>query len=152
MPVRQLADRHAGAAKPESTDPALGGGFRLRAWRSYLSGRVPVIATQTRAEVLTGLSALGDRRRQAILKALDAARTAPVSDAVVGAYATLAAAAKAQAHPIHQPIHTADRWIAATAIALGSPLLTADKMFRGAPGLLLAGAILIGEPARHDPG
>jgi predicted nucleic acid-binding protein len=119
---------------------------QVGAWRSHLAGRVPVIATQTRAEVLIGLSALGSRRRKPIAAALDAAHTAPVSDAVVGAYAALAAAAKTQGHPIHQKIHAGDRWIAATAIAFDAPLLTADGMFIGAPDLVLAEAVPAGAP------
>jgi predicted nucleic acid-binding protein len=56
----------------------------------------------------------------------------------LNAYVTLSVESRANGHPIHQAIHAADRWIAATAIALGAPLLTADKMFDGAPGLTLA--------------
>ena len=35
---------------------------------------------------------------------------------------------------LNQKEHTADRWIAATAIRVGIPLISNDGIFRGAPG------------------
>lgn len=40
-------------------------------------------------------------------------------------------------HGLAQPHHDADRWIAATAIRLGIPLVSHDAVFKGAPGLSL---------------
>jgi len=40
-------------------------------------------------------------------------------------------------HALGQKEHTADRWIAATAIRLGIPLVSNDRIFAGAPGLQL---------------
>jgi len=39
--------------------------------------------------------------------------------------------------PLHQQAHNADRWIAATAIRLGIPLVSNDRIFKGVPGLKL---------------
>jgi predicted nucleic acid-binding protein len=36
-----------------------------------------------------------------------------------------------------QPEHNADRWIAATAVRLGVPLVSNDTIFRNAPGVEL---------------
>ena len=142
------------SAVSESVDPALpelvidtdvwsalyanyrAGSPEVMRWREIVSRvRVPVIATQTRAEVLSGLGALGPRRAAQLREQLGRSAEYPVTDAVVEAYATLFHQAKLAGHPLHQKIHTGDRWIAATAIALDVPLLSADRMFEGAPRL-----------------
>ena len=38
-------------------------------------------------------------------------------------------------HPLGQKVHEADRWIASTAIALDTPLVSDDTVFRDVPGL-----------------
>jgi predicted nucleic acid-binding protein len=55
----------------------------------------------------------------------------------VAIYAQLRADCEATGHAIGQREHTADRWIAATALRLGIPLVSNDRIFRGAPGLVL---------------
>lgn len=40
-------------------------------------------------------------------------------------------------HALHAKDHTGDRWIAATAIRWGLPLLSGDGIYRRAPGLNL---------------
>ncbi len=40
-------------------------------------------------------------------------------------------------HALSQRDHDADRWIAATAIRLGIPLISNDGVFENAPGLQL---------------
>jgi len=52
-------------------------------------------------------------------------------------YARLRADCEAQGHALGQREHNADRWIAATAIRLGVPLVSNDGIFRDAPGLEL---------------
>jgi predicted nucleic acid-binding protein len=42
-----------------------------------------------------------------------------------------------RANALGQKAHTADRWIAATAIRLGIPLVSNDGIFRDAPGVEL---------------
>jgi predicted nucleic acid-binding protein len=42
--------------------------------------------------------------------------------------------------PLGQREHNADRWIAATAIRLGVPLVSNDAIFHGMPGLTLESA------------
>jgi len=56
---------------------------------------------------------------------------------LVAVYRQLRADCEAIGHALGQKAHTADRWIAATAIRLGIPLVSNDGIFRGAPGLQL---------------
>jgi predicted nucleic acid-binding protein len=52
-------------------------------------------------------------------------------------YAQLRADCEAAGHALAQREHNADRWIAATALRLGIPLVSNDRIFRGVPGLTL---------------
>ena len=108
---------------------------QIQSWREFLDGKIAVIAVQTRAEVLVGLTSLGDNRARPIRAALESLPTHPITEAVIQSYVSLTQRSRQVGHPLHQKIHTGDRWIAATAAALGAPLLTGDHMFRGAPGL-----------------
>lgn len=112
---------------------------RVERWRAALIGRRIVIATQTRAEVLVGLRLgnLGRQRSEAITRALDDMPTVPVTPDVVEAFVALTVAARRTGNGIGQKEHTADRWIASTAVAIGAPLLTADRVYRDAPGVRL---------------
>jgi predicted nucleic acid-binding protein len=56
---------------------------------------------------------------------------------LVAVYAQLRAHCVAAGNALGQKEHTADRWIAATSIRLGIPLVSNDGIFRGAPGLQL---------------
>ena len=40
-------------------------------------------------------------------------------------------------HPLHDRSHANDLWVAASAIHIGAPLLTADNVFEDAPGVTL---------------
>jgi len=53
------------------------------------------------------------------------------------AYAEFRVACVRRGHALSQQIHEADRWIASSALLLGVPLVTHDRVFRGAPGLAL---------------
>lgn len=107
--------------------------------RRQLLGVQVVIATQTRAEVLGGLASSdwGDRRRQDVRDQLDRTATAPVGEQVVQAYADLVAACKRAGHALQHKAHTADRWVAATAVAWNLSLLSRDRIYQDAPGLRL---------------
>lgn len=110
---------------------------RANEWRDLLRGRSVVIATQSRAEVLSGLrqTKLGPTRDTAIRGQLDRTPTVPVDEVVVVAYAALTADCRAAGHALWGKVHTGDRWIAATAIAIGAPLLAGDGIYDGAPAL-----------------
>ncbi|BBX73957.1 hypothetical protein MSHI_18630 [Mycobacterium shinjukuense] len=96
-----------------------------------------VIATQTRAEVLTGVRRLGEGRRDQILAQLDGTPTIPVDENVIQRYAKLTADAKARGDALWHKIHTGDRWVAATALAINAPLLAMDAIYNSDPDLVL---------------
>jgi predicted nucleic acid-binding protein len=106
---------------------------------SLLGGRTLVIATQTRAELLYGLysSDWGEARRTRVMARLDDTNTVPVDEEVIQTYARLNAACKAGGHGLHAKEHRGDLWIAATTILISGTLLTLDKVYRNAPGLVL---------------
>lgn len=112
---------------------------RIAGWQSLLRGCTVAIATQTRAEVLTGIldRDLGERASAAIVGQLDRMPTISVSEDVVRAYAALSQATKSAGHALWKKEHTGDRWIAATANAVDAPLLSGDSVFRRAPTLRL---------------
>lgn len=109
------------------------------AWRRGLLGATVVIATQTKAELLFGFAISGweyTRRTEATVKVISTA-TIPVDDRVVAAWVKLHAECKAVGHALQDKVHTGDRWVAATAIALDAELLAGDHIYRGGPGLRL---------------
>jgi predicted nucleic acid-binding protein len=109
-----------------------------RELRDRLIGRMPVVATQTRAELLAWprLRSWGPTQAQRLRHIIDSVPTVPVTDDVVDAYVDLLACCTAQGHALGQKDHTGDRWIAATAVALDRPLFSLDGIFRNVPGLM----------------
>lgn len=51
-------------------------------------------------------------------------------------YAKLRVDCERIGHALHQRDHDADRWVAATALRLGIPLVSNDGIFKDVPGLL----------------
>lgn len=60
---------------------------------------------------------------------------------LVQTYAQLRSDCEALGHALAQRHHDADRWIAATAIRLGVPLVSHGRVFRRVPGLSLETAL-----------
>jgi hypothetical protein len=56
---------------------------------------------------------------------------------LVAVYADLRVACQRAGHALSQREHDADRWIAATAIRLGIPLVSNDRIFIEVPELVL---------------
>lgn len=56
---------------------------------------------------------------------------------LVEAYSQIRATCVRAGHALGQGAHDADRWIAATALRLGVPLVSSDGIFAGVPGLRL---------------
>lgn len=112
---------------------------RIAGWRELLAGQRVLISFQTRAELLGGAIARGwgDRRTSELRAILGRTPTIGVDDAVVDANATLYADCRRLGHALHAKENTADRWIAACAIAKTTPLLAGDGIYQGAPGLSL---------------
>lgn len=110
-------------------------------WRAALTGSRPLIAFQTRAELLAGayLANWGARRLNELHAQLDRTPTVDEDVDVIEAYARLLADSQKIGHPLGDARnHVGDRWIAACAIAKGLPLLTGNRRhFENAPGLSL---------------
>lgn len=89
------------------------------------------------AEALGGALAdgWGERRLDGLREILDRTPTIRADNDVVEAHARLYAECRRTGHALHAKTHTADRWIAACAIAKGVPLLAGDGIYAGAPGL-----------------
>jgi predicted nucleic acid-binding protein len=104
-----------------------------------VTGRAAVISFQTVAELRYGaIRRRWGRERMLRLEAkihrVEVLHTGPE---LVSVYAQLQADCEAAGHALGQKAHAADRWIAATAIRLGIPVVSNDGIFRGAPGLAL---------------
>ena len=114
-------------------------GLPVTKWLEALAGDRVLISFQTRAEVLAGLRAgnWGETRRQIAMAKLDAVPTIPADREVIDSYAELTSLCRRAGHAMHDKIHTADRWVAACAVAKGLPLLTGDGIYQDAPGLSL---------------
>jgi predicted nucleic acid-binding protein len=112
-------------------------GAELQRIRDRLVGRMVVIAIQTRAELLVWplLQQWGESRKTELAKRLTATPTLPVSADVCDCYVRLTVQCKRLGHALGDKMHTGDRWVAASAIALGRPLMTLDGIYRDAPGL-----------------
>lgn len=104
-----------------------------------ITGRPAFISFQTAAEVRYGALRRGwgaarMLKLEAKLAQVEIVHTGPD---LIAVYARLRAACEAAGHALAQKEHTADRWIAATAVRLGVPLVSNDGIFRDAPDLAL---------------
>lgn len=108
-------------------------------YEPLLLGRIEFISFQTVAEVrygalLRGWGATRLRRTEAEIARTEIVHTGPD---LIRIYADLRVACQRTGHALAQREHDADRWIAATAIRLGVPLVSNDGVFLNAPGLLV---------------
>lgn len=111
-------------------------------YESILLGRPALISFQTAAELRYGALLRGwGRARMLKLEArINAAETVHTGPELIAAYALLRADCTRTGHALAQRDHDADRWIAATALRLGVPLVSDDRVFEGVPGLMLEAA------------
>lgn len=105
-----------------------------------LPGNQLFLAAQTVAELRYGVlvAGWGQPRRDRLEAAIAATTVVPVTDSLLTTVAELRADCRAVAHPLADRSHGNDLWIAATAVHLDAALLTADGIFTGVPGLMLA--------------
>lgn len=105
-----------------------------------LRGNQIFLAAATVAELRYGamVAEWGAPRRQRVEQAIAATTVVPVSDGLLTTMAELRAACRRAGHPLADRIHGNDLWIAASAIHIDAPVVTADTVFIGAPGLRLA--------------
>ena len=124
--------------RKDSPDP------RVPGWRQQLVGRRVLATFQTRAELLAlaARNTWGESRARELRAQLDRTATIGVDESVIDAYATLVAECRRVGHALQQKQHTADRWIAACAIAKDVELLAGDGIFAGTPGLRLVDGVV----------
>jgi tRNA(fMet)-specific endonuclease VapC len=104
-----------------------------------MAGHQVFLAAVTVAELRYGalVAGWGDDRRRRLEESVEATTVVPLSDTLLTAAAQLRHACRQAGHALHEPIHANDLWIAASAIHIGAPLLTADAVFDVVPGLTL---------------
>lgn len=102
-----------------------------------MSGQQTFLAAVTVSELRYGalVAGWGDLRRLRLEESIDAATVVPVTDNLLTSAAQLRHACRQVGHPLHEPAHANDLWIATSAIHIDAPLLTADGVFEGTPGL-----------------
>jgi predicted nucleic acid-binding protein len=108
-------------------------------YQDRMAGRTVVIALQTRAELLSWprLRKWSDNKAERFAADLEQVPTISAYRDVVDAYVDLTVGCRAAGHALAAKHHTADRWVAATALAVDRPLLAVDRIYRGVPGLVL---------------
>ncbi|MGH9083028.1 MAG: PIN domain-containing protein [Acidimicrobiales bacterium] len=108
-------------------------------YEPLIVGRPAFISFQTAAELRYGALRRnwGEHRMRQLEARIAAAATVHSGPDFVGIYARLRVDCEQAGDALSQPVHDADRWVAATAIRLGIPLVSNDGIFRDAPGLVL---------------
>lgn len=106
-------------------------------YRPVLAGRRYVISFQTLAEIRFGarLGNWGTRRLELLERHISRAEVAWPGPALLTTYVRLRVDCHRAGHALGQSEHDADRWIAATALHLGIPLVSHDQIFEATPGL-----------------
>ena len=104
-----------------------------------LAGNQLFLAAVTVSELRYGalVAEWGQARRDRLEEAIAATTVVPVSDALLTETAKLRHACRQVGHPLADRAHANDLWIASSAIHIDAPLLTADGIFEGTPGLTL---------------
>ena len=108
-------------------------------YEPVIVGRPAFISFQTAAELRFGalLREWGTARMLKLQAKLEVAEVVHSGPDLVLVYAHLRVDCRRIGHALTQREHDADRWIAATAIRLGIPLVSNDNIFRDVPGLEL---------------
>lgn len=108
-------------------------------YQPILVGRPAFISFQTEAELRFGaqLRGWGSARMRKLEARLAVAETVHTGPELIDTYANLRVACWRVGHALGQKQHDADRWVAATAVRLGVPLVSNDGIYDGVPGLLV---------------
>lgn len=112
---------------------------RPEAARALISGRACVVSFVTVTEITYGalLARWGGLRLRRLERSLESFDVIPTDERLMRRCAELRAWASHAGHPLAQKIHEADRWVAATALALDLELVAGDGIFEGVPALAL---------------
>lgn len=108
-------------------------------YEALVAGRRLLVSFQTVAELRYGASkrSWGAARLGQLEQRIEMAEVVYPGPELVALYAELRAECERIGHALGQRDHDADRWIAATAIRLGVPLVSDDRIFRAVPGLVV---------------
>jgi len=108
-------------------------------YQPLLDGRPVFVSFQTVAELNYGarLARWGTARTARLQALIDRAVIVWPGPTLVDVYAQLRVDCVRIGHALGQRVHDADRWIAATAVHLGVPLIAHDAVFKDTPGLIL---------------
>ena len=111
----------------------------LAPYRHRLTGRQIVLAFVTVAELRYGALSAGwqQRRLDEMEKFISRTTVVMPDNDLVAVCARLRADCRASGHGLHQKIHEADRWVAATGLRYNLPVVTSDKIFMDVPGLVV---------------
>jgi len=103
-----------------------------------MAGQQIFLAAITVCELRYGalVAGWGAARRSRLDESIEATTVVPVSDRFLSTLAELRFACR-RAGPLHDRAHANDLWIAASALHIGAPLLTADNVFSDTPALTL---------------
>ncbi len=118
------------------------GSSLARLYDPLLVGRPAFLSFQTVAELRYGarLRGWGSSRFRRLDEEIARAQIVHTGRDLVRTYVDLRVTCERIGHALGQREHDADRWIAATALRLGIPLVSHDRIFEGAPGLTLEAA------------
>ena len=119
-------------------------GSKLAAqYEPIIVGRPAFISFQTVAELRFGalLRNWGEARLRKLDGRIAAAETVHTGPDLVAIYARLRVDCERIGHALAQRQHDADRWVAATALRLGIPLVSNDRIFANVPGLAVERAL-----------
>jgi predicted nucleic acid-binding protein len=115
-------------------------GSRLaKVYDPIIVGQPAFISFQTAAELRFGalLRGWGSARMLKLQSKIECAEIVHSGPELILVYSQLRVGCHRIGHALGQREHDADRWIAATAVRLGIPLVSNDNIFRNVPGLQL---------------
>ena len=108
-------------------------------YQPFVEGRAALISFVTVAELRFGarLAAWGPQRVRRLDRELERAETIWPGPELIDAYVALRCWCVRAGHALGQKDHEADRWVAATAMWLGVPVVAHDAIFANVEGLNL---------------
>lgn len=114
----------------------------IEVYEPIIVGRAAFLSFQTVAELRFGAlrRGWGAVRMRKLDAKIATAEIVHSGDELVATYAQLRSDCVRLGHALGQRQHDADRWIAATALRLGVPLVSNDRIFNDAPGIRLVSA------------
>ncbi len=106
-------------------------------YRELIGSQPVLLAFQTVMELRFGAlrAGWGELRRQRLERRIAEIAVVQPDDEMITACAELRLRCQHAGHALGNKLHDGDRWIAATAIRLGVPLVSHDRLFTEAPGL-----------------